>query len=245
SLCAIAACEQAPSATDPYTTPPPEESAEPTENEPTAATPTDSAETSPEAEPEATAPATAPEPKPVPSLPEGCTNPETQTMMNTCAQAEYEQADVKLNNAYQSVKASVNAQKADQLITAEQAWLTFRDSYCDFVQSQFAGGSLQPTIYYTCMTQLTNDRTAVLQQTASSGGSFESADQALNTVYQDLQGGLSADEQAQLTDAQLAWLDYRDAHCAFEGGATDACMAQVTSIRVEQLQQQIENNAPL
>lgn len=185
----------------------------------------------------------APTPKPIPELPAECSEPQTQTEMNRCAQAEYDQADTKLNNAYQGLKASLGAQKADQLVTAEQAWLDFRDSYCDFVQSQFTGGSIQPTIYYSCLTQLTEDRTAELEQQESASASYETVDQELNAVYQNLQDYLSPTEQEQLTDAQLAWIEYRDAHCAFETGDNSACLAQVTETRVEQLEQQLESRS--
>jgi uncharacterized protein YecT (DUF1311 family) len=163
--------------------------------------------------------------------------------MNTCAQAEYAQADAALNNAYQAVKASVGPQKVDQLVTAEQAWLDYRDAYCDFVQAQYAGGSIQPMVYSGCLTQLTRDRTAELAQSKGATTSYEAADQALNSVYQDLQNYLSAEDQALLTDAQLAWLDYRDAHCAFEVGDSNACLAQVTETRTQQLQQQLDTRS--
>ena len=188
-------------------------------------------------------PSVAPEARPVPPLPAECNNPQTQLAMNTCAQAEYDQADVTLNNAYQSVKAAVGPQKADQLIVAEQAWLTFRDDYCDFVQSQYAGGSIQPTVYYGCLTQLTNDRTAELEQTKAASMNYEAADQELNAVYQDLQTYLNPTEQEQLTTAQLAWIDYRDAHCAFESSDTNACLAQVTEAQVQQLRQQLDTRS--
>jgi uncharacterized protein YecT (DUF1311 family) len=178
--------------------------------------------------------------QPIPPLPAECNNPQTQTAMNECAQAEYDQADTRLNNVYQSVKASVGPDKTNQLIAAEQAWLEFRDAYCEFVQTQYAGGSIQPTVYYGCLTQLTQDRLAALEQTKGASVSYQAADQQLNAVYQDLQGYLSPQEQELLTDAQLAWIDYRDAHCAFEGGDSNTCLAQVTDTRVQQLRQQLD-----
>lgn len=249
SVClgAIAACQPSTNTAEPPN-PSPDTATEPSESPESLTSQPETDETSPAPEgttaqsnaPEST---TAPEPRPVPPLPAECTNPQTQTAMNTCAQAEYDQADAKLNNAYQEVKASVGAQKADQLIAAEQAWLTFRDAYCDFVQAQYAGGSIQPTVYYGCLTQLTTDRTAELQRTKGAAASYEAADQELNTVYQNLQDYLSPAEQDQLTDAQVAWLDYRDAHCAFESGDTNACLAQVTETRVQQLRQQLDTRS--
>ena len=211
SLClgAIAACQPtSPTATPPEPAPEPE-APDPAETEDQAVEPTEP--TAPAAPPTAASPdtttAVAPEPQPIPPLPPECNSPDTQLAMNLCAQAEYDQADTELNNAYQSVKAPLGGQKTDQLITAEQAWIDYRDTYCDFVQAQFAGGSIQPTVYYGCLTQLTDNRTAVLQQSKSASMGYDAADQALNSVYQSLQGYLSPAEQEQLTNAQLAWID--------------------------------------
>ena len=247
SVClgAIVACQS----TSPTATPPdpaPEsEAAEPAETEDQAVEPTETTE--PAAPPTAASPDTttsaAPEPQPIPPLPPECNNPDTQLAMNLCAQAEYDQADTELNNAYQAIKAPLSAQKADQLVTAEQAWIDYRDTYCDFVQAQFAGGSIQPTVYYGCLTQLTDNRTAVLQQSKSASMGYDAADQALNSVYQSLQDYLTPTEQDQLTDAQLAWIDYRDAHCAFEAGDQNACLALVTESQMSQLEEQLDTRS--
>lgn len=205
------------------------------EDEAVAATATDAAEPSTQSK--------APEPKPIPKLPAECANPETQTAVNTCAQAEYDQADVQLNNAYQAVKAQVSGDRANQLVIAEEAWLAYRDSYCEFVQAQFEGGSIQPLIYSSCMTQLTQDRTALLAQTAPPPPDYDVADRELNDAYEDLQATLALREQEQLIDAQLDWIDYRDAHCVFEGGDTNVCFASVTAFQIQQLQAQIESRS--
>ncbi|MEO1094695.1 MAG: lysozyme inhibitor LprI family protein [Cyanobacteria bacterium J06638_28] len=181
--------------------------------------------------------------KPVPPLPAECTNPQDQAAMNQCAKAEYERADVQLNNAYQSVQAPLSEPQASELVTAENAWITFRDSYCDFVKAQFAGGSIEPTVHFGCLTQLTKSRTSELQQTKSASMSFEAADQELNAVYQDLQSYLSPADQDLLIDAQLAWLEYRDAHCAFETGDLNTCLAQVTETQVQELKQQLDTRS--
>ncbi|MGD1941004.1 MAG: lysozyme inhibitor LprI family protein [Leptolyngbyaceae cyanobacterium] len=247
SVClgAIVACQSTSPTAAPPDPAPESEATEPAETEDQAVEPTETTE--PAAPPTAASPDTttsvAPEPQPIPPLPPECNSPDTQLAMNLCAQAEYDQADTELNNAYQSVKATVGDQKAEQLITAEQAWIDYRDTYCDFVQAQFAGGSIQPTVYYGCLTQLTDNRTAVLQQSKSASMGYDAADQALNSVYQSLQGYLSPTEQEQLTDAQLAWIDYRDAHCAFEAGDQNACLALVTESQMSQLEEQLDTRS--
>ena len=255
----LVACQGAPdTAQSPTATSPPDDTeqpaASPEAEQPQATATEDPTETTEPAATTATQPNTAgtapvaEEPtaqssQPVPPLPAECSNPQTQMDMNRCAEAEYNQADAELNNAYQTVQATLSNQQGEQLTSAEQAWIAYRDLYCEFVQSQFAGGSIQPMVYYGCLTQLTKDRTAELKQNTSASMGFEAADQQLNTVYQDLQGYLSPEEQDLLTDAQLEWISYRDAHCAFEGGDTNTCLAQVTETRVRQLQEQLDTRS--
>jgi len=242
---AIAACQPATTTSEPSGTnsAPDSTTEQPASSDISAETAAPSTSDTPAPAETSSAQAQAPEAQPIPPLPAECDNPETQTAMNICSQGEYEQADTKLNNVYQAVKASVSAEKADQLITAEEAWLTYRDRYCDFVAAQYAGGSMDPRVYSGCMTRLTADRTAVLDQTAPTPQGFAAADEELNAVYQDLQDVLSPDAQEQLIDAQLAWLDYRDAHCAFETGNTNACLAQVTFLQTQRLADQLEQRS--
>lgn len=242
-LGAIAACGGAPETADSTAT-----SAEPTPAD-TATPPPNSESADPPADALSSEPAT-PEPTkaqptntPVPPLPAECSAPQTQTAMNRCAQAEYEQVDTKLNNTYQTVKAGVSAPREEQLISAEQAWIAFRDTYCDFVQEQFAGGSIQPTVYYGCLTQMTQDRITELQQATPSSLGFAAADQQLNALYQDLQSYLTPAEEELLIDAQLAWIDYRDLHCEFETGDNTACLASVTETRVKHLREQLDTRS--
>lgn len=245
-LGAIAACQPAANPGEssvPEPTPDTAAESSAASNNAAATTGSATAEGTTSAETTASAQTQAPEPRPIPPLPAECNSPETQTAMNICAQGEYEQADVELNNTYQAVKALVRGEKADQLIAAEEAWLTYRDRYCDYVAAQYAGGSMEPLVYSGCLTRLTKDRTAVLAQTAPTPQGYDAADQELNAVYQDLQDVLSPDAQEQLTDAQLAWLDYRDAHCAFEAGDPNTCLAQITTLQTQRLKDQLEQRS--
>ncbi|WP_008316411.1 lysozyme inhibitor LprI family protein [Leptolyngbya sp. PCC 6406] len=189
--------------------------------------------------PTATAPAVAPPPP----LPEECNNPQTQVDMNRCAAAEYAQADAKLNQVYQAVKSPLSAAKAEQLVSAELAWITFRDTNCDFVQAQFAGGSIQPLVYSGCMTTTTRDRTDILQGFTPTAPDYATADADLNATYQALKSSLSVADQSLLTTAQLAWITYRDRHCAYATGDTNTCLAILTFLRTEDLQNQLESRS--
>ncbi len=45
---------------------------------------------------------------------------------------------------------------------------------------------------------------------------YEQADRRLNQVYQQLISKLNGDERQELTNAQLAWIQFRDKNCSFE-----------------------------
>jgi uncharacterized protein YecT (DUF1311 family) len=201
------------------------------------AEPTEPAPEPPASEPVAATPNTA-NPAPPAPLPAECSNPLDQGTMNRCARAEYDQVDAELNQQYQTVKSRLSADKQAILTTAGQAWIEFRDANCEFVQMPFAGGSIQPMIYLGCLTQLSQDRIDELAAIPASL-SYEVADQQLNQVYQDIQAILPEPEQEQLTTAQLAWLEYRDLHCALDG-SSNACLALLTEFRTRQLQNQLD-----
>jgi len=92
-----------------------------------------------------------------------CDRPQTQREMNECAAIAYQAADQKLNQVYQELKAALPDYRQPKLVTAQQVWINFRDANCEFEKSAVEGGSLAPTIYYNCLSQLTEQRTKELQ----------------------------------------------------------------------------------
>jgi uncharacterized protein YecT (DUF1311 family) len=78
---------------------------------------------------------------------------------------------------------------------------------------------------------------------------YEAADDELNAVYNQLKGQLDSIAQERLTDAELAWIDYRDAQCDFEvrdrvnttgyGASLSDCLARITEQRTEELKRQM------
>lgn len=79
----------------------------------------------------------------------------------------------------------------------------------------------------------------------------EKADQKLNQTYQQLKSKLPTSQKKRLTDAQLAWINFRDKDCAFAGGefeggsfapvAETLCLARVTNQRVSDLNGYLED----
>ncbi|MEM1255285.1 MAG: lysozyme inhibitor LprI family protein [Cyanobacteria bacterium P01_H01_bin.21] len=186
-------------------------------------------------------PAEAPRPSPVALAKKDCGQADTQLDMNQCAAENYTISDKALNQVYQAVLQDLDDTTKAQLTTAEERWIVFRDAQCAFESGRFEGGSMAPFIQATCMEQITDNRIAELQQSIKAETSFTEADAQLNEVYQAVQALATETQGETLTDVQLTWLDYRDAHCEYEANlpaATDvqACLAAITETRVWQLQ---------
>lgn len=93
-----------------------------------------------------------------------CNNAQTQADMNYCAALDAQQADDKLNEVYQKLRAAItNETQEKRLIAAQQAWIPFRDSDCEFSQRRYDGGSIMPLIYSSCIADRTRQRTKELE----------------------------------------------------------------------------------
>lgn len=102
-----------------------------------------------------------------------CNDPQTQYDMNVCSAQMYAKADSALNAIWPKVRATMReidtfndnefeASAEDNLLKAQRAWIDYRDGHCITVGAQYAGGSIQPLIINSCMTDLTEKRTAEL-----------------------------------------------------------------------------------
>ena len=93
-----------------------------------------------------------------------CADAVTQADLNLCSAKEYEAADTELNAAWRELR-TVAKQRGmfDSVLTAQRAWIPFRDAHCRAVAAQYAGGSIVPLIANRCMTELTETRTAQLR----------------------------------------------------------------------------------
>ena len=93
-----------------------------------------------------------------------CNNPQTQSEMNICASIAYQNADRKLNQVYRQLLPKLSASRKQKLISAQQAWIKFRDSSCEFETSAYEGGSIAPMIYSNCLADVTEQGTKDLQR---------------------------------------------------------------------------------
>ncbi|MEH1865642.1 MAG: lysozyme inhibitor LprI family protein [Nostoc sp.] len=93
-----------------------------------------------------------------------CNNPQTQAAINECAKLSYQNADRKLNRAYQQLLPTLEKSRKQKLIAAQLAWVKFRDTNCEFERSKYEGGTIAPSIYAGCLENLTKLRTQELQE---------------------------------------------------------------------------------
>jgi uncharacterized protein YecT (DUF1311 family) len=92
-----------------------------------------------------------------------CISPEGQSLLNSCAARDYQQADAALNAAWKPAKSFADAiGQGEALLGAQRAWLAYRDAACTVHASPYQGGSIQPMIQLTCLSELTAERTRML-----------------------------------------------------------------------------------
>ncbi|CDI09368.1 lysozyme inhibitor LprI family protein [Agrobacterium pusense] len=111
---------------------------------------------------------------PVAAQEPNCKEPQTQADMTICAGKDYEKADKELNVAYQKLrKLLIERDKAadadgkgatDALVTAQRAWVAFRDANCAVAGFQARGGSMEPMLISSCLAETSGKRAEELRQ---------------------------------------------------------------------------------
>jgi uncharacterized protein YecT (DUF1311 family) len=84
--------------------------------------------------------------------------------MNVCAHKEFQAADDALNRAYNQLSSRLDEGRRAKLKEAELAWLKYRDGNCEFVSSEYEGGSMRPMVHSFCLADVTRARTAELKR---------------------------------------------------------------------------------
>ncbi len=95
----------------------------------------------------------------------------TQQDLNFCANERAKSADAKLNQLYRQLRTKYkdNSAVEDSLITAQIAWIKFRDLNCAFARKRFEGGSIASIIYNNCIDRVTTERTKELENYLKEG----------------------------------------------------------------------------
>ena len=96
---------------------------------------------------------------------EHCPNAITQLELTQCATDFYKTEDTQMNEAYLALKNRLNTQNPvqQQLLTAQNAWLAFREADCELRAKIYEGGSLLPMAVQVCLGQRTQERRLALQ----------------------------------------------------------------------------------
>lgn len=84
---------------------------------------------------------------------------QTQYEMNEKEANNYKVKDAELNKVYKRLISLLELPKEkEMLIKAQRNWILYRDAHCAFTESAYEGGSMQPMVYFGCMTEITNQR---------------------------------------------------------------------------------------
>ena len=99
-----------------------------------------------------------------------CKNPMTQVELNFCAAEAAKASDRELNQMYRQVRAKYKGTSQDnRLVTAQLAWIKFRDAECAVSAGRYEGGSSAPMANRRCVDRLTQQRTKDLAEYLEEG----------------------------------------------------------------------------
>lgn len=84
---------------------------------------------------------------------------QTQFELNEKEAKQYKAKDAELNKVYKKLVSLLQSpQEREMLLKAQRIWISYRDAHCAFTESAYEGGSMQPMVYFGCMTETTNQR---------------------------------------------------------------------------------------
>lgn len=89
-----------------------------------------------------------------------CSNASTQAAMNECADKSLIASDAELNALYKKIQTRLKDDQATSrlLVSAQRAWVAFRDAECEFSSSGVAQGSIYPMTVLQCRDGMTEQR---------------------------------------------------------------------------------------
>lgn len=91
-----------------------------------------------------------------------CKDPMSQVEMNFCSRRDYEKADAQMDLAYKQLVLELAGYESDhrpKFQEAQSLWLKYREANCDSEASVYDGGSIRPTVYFSCLASVTRERT--------------------------------------------------------------------------------------
>jgi uncharacterized protein YecT (DUF1311 family) len=97
-----------------------------------------------------------------------CPGDGEQAEINACLDRIFTRADAALNRQWQET-LTARAASAEQLRTAQRAWLAYRDAHCEIAIPSVASAEIQTSERLLCRTRLTEARTHELAGLAAMG----------------------------------------------------------------------------
>lgn len=103
-----------------------------------------------------------------------CDDAGNTVQMNACMADQAKAAEIKLNQTYQRVLATLSSADSDQqqsypastkaaLIEAERAWVKYRDADCKAVYNHWKGGTIRTSMELGCRQERAEQRTRQLE----------------------------------------------------------------------------------
>ena len=84
--------------------------------------------------------------------------------INECTGREAKAADRQLNQTYQKLRPKISTKQKQRLTQAQLEWIKFRDRTCAYEAGELGGGTASMAAYSSCITRVTEQRTADLQR---------------------------------------------------------------------------------
>jgi uncharacterized protein YecT (DUF1311 family) len=83
-----------------------------------------------------------------------------QAGLNECYANAFKKSDAELNKLYKEIEGRLKSDPdtTKLLVTAQRAWVAFRDAECTFQSGGVSGGSAAPMIHSMCLDGLTQSR---------------------------------------------------------------------------------------
>jgi len=97
-----------------------------------------------------------------------CPGDAPQAEINQCLERAFTRADAALNRQWQETLRA-RPSGAEQLRTAQRAWLTYRNAHCESAVPSVASAEIQTSEAMLCRTRLTEARTRELADIAAMG----------------------------------------------------------------------------
>lgn len=86
----------------------------------------------------------------------------TTVDMVMCTTKEFEREDQRLNENYQQLRSQLSEARREQLLTAQRAWIKYKEANCDFYANP-EGGTLARVEANACVLKETINRADELE----------------------------------------------------------------------------------